>query len=142
MLKIKKLHPVATRMLVTGEVYSEDMYNDSSIIESKKGDMKEYQTVLEVGPMVRDLKPGDKIMLNMLHFAVMQYDPNSIKGDMGMNKIKGYQFPKVEITNEDGSKQECLYIDQQDVVFSFEGEEVQGKKNLIITPQKKGIILN
>lgn len=142
MLEIKKLHPVATRMLVTGEVYSEDMYNDGGIIESKKGDMKEYQTVLEVGPMVRDLKPGDKIMLNMLHFAIYNYDENSIKNDMGMRKIKGYQFPKVEITNEDGSKQECLYIDQQDVVFSYEGEEVQGKKNPIITPQKKGIILN
>ena len=142
MLKISKLHPVATRMLVTGEVYCEDMYNDSGIIVSKKGDMKEYQTVLEVGPMVRELKPGDKIMLNMLHFAVYDVDPNSVKADMGMRKIKGYQFPKVEITNEDGSKQECLYIDQQDVVFSYEGEEVQGKKNPIITPKKKGIILN
>lgn len=141
MLRINKLHPVATRMLVTGEVYSEDMYNNG-IIENKKGDMKEYQTVLEVGPMVRDLKPGDKVMLNMLHFAIMQYDPNSIKKDMGMQKIKGYQFPKVEIASEDGSIKDCLYIDQQDVVFSFEGEEIQGKKNHIITPKKKGIILN
>jgi len=142
MLKISKINPVATRMLVTGEVYSEDMYNEYGIIENKKGDMKEYQTVLEVGPMVRDIKVGDKVMLNIIHFAVMQYDANSIKKDMGMQKIKGYQFPKIEITKEDGSKQECLYIDQQDIVFSFEGEEVQGKKNPIITPKKKGIILN
>lgn len=136
MLKIEKIRPVATRMLVTGDVYTEDMYNEHGIIESKKGDMKEYQEVLEVGPMVRDLKPGDKVMLNMMHFAVMQYDPNSIKKDMGMQKIKGYQFPKIELTRKDGSKQECLYIDQQDIVFSFEGEEVQGKKNPIITPSK------
>ena len=142
MLKITKINPVATRMLVTGEVYSEDMYNEYGIIESKKGDMKEYQTVLEVGPMVRDHKVGDKVMLNMMHFAVMQYDPNSIKKDMGMQKIKGYQFPKIELTNADGSKQECLYIDQQDIVFSFEGEEIQGKKHPIITPEKKGIIMN
>ena len=142
MLKITKINPVATRMLVTGEVYSEDMYNDHGIIESKKGDMREYQTVLEVGPMVRDIKVGDKVMLNMMHFAVMQYDPNSIKKDMGMQKIKGYQFPKIELTNADGSKQECLYIDQQDIVFSFEGEEVQGKKNPIIMPEKKDIVLN
>jgi hypothetical protein len=141
MLKIEKIKPVATRMLVTGDVYTEDMYNEHVIIESKKGDMKEYQEVLEVGPMVRDLKPGDKVMLNMMHFAVMQYDPNSIKKDMGMQKIKGYQFPKIELTNKDGSKQECLYIDQQDIVFSFEGEEVQGKKNPIITPSKS-IIMN
>lgn len=142
MLKITKINPVATRMLVTGEVYSEDMYNEHGIIENKKGDMKEYQTVIAVGPMVRDIKIGDKVMLNMMHFAVMQYDPNSIKKDMGMQKIKGYQFPKIELTKEDDSKQECLYIDQQDIVFSFEGEEIQGKKNPIITPEKKGIILN
>jgi hypothetical protein len=142
MLKITKINPVATRMLVTGEVYSEDMYNEHGIIESKKGDMKEYQTVIAVGPMVREIKVGDTVMLNMMHFAVMQYDSNSIKKDMGMQKIKGYQFPKIELTKEDGSKQECLYIDQQDIVFSFEGEEVQGKKNPIITPEKKDIILN
>ena len=142
MLKISKINPVATRMLVTGDVYSEDMYDDHGIIENKKGDMKEYQTVLEVGPMVRDIKIGDKVMLNMMHFAVMKYDPNSVKNDMGMNKIKGYQFPKIEITQEDGEPKECLYIDQQDIIFSFEGEEVQGKKNPIITPGKKGIILN
>lgn len=142
MLEITKINPVATRMLVTGEVYSEDMYNDHGIIESKKGDMKEYQTVVEVGPMVRDIKVGDKVMLNMMHFAVLQYDKNSIKNDMGMQKIKGYQFPKIELTKEDGSKQECLYIDQQDIVFSFEGREVQGKKNPIIIPEKKGISLN
>ena len=142
MLKIKKIKPVATRMLVTGEVYSEDMYNEHGIIESKKGDMKEYQTVLEVGPMVREIKVGDTVMLNMMHFAVMQYDSNSIKKDMGMQKIKGYQFPKIELTKDDGSKQECLYIDQQDIVFSFEGEEVQGTKNPIIAPKKKEFILN
>lgn len=142
MLEISKINPVATRMLVTGEVYSEDMYNDHGIIENKKGDMKEYQTVVEVGPMVRDIKVGDKVMLNMMHFAVLQYDKNSIKNDMGMQKIKGYQFPKIELTKEDGSKQECLYIDQQDIVFSFEGKEIQGKKNPILIPEKKGITLN
>ena len=142
MLNITKINPVATRMLVTGEVYSEDMCNEHGIIESKKGDMKEYQTVIAVGPMVRDIKVGDKVMLNMMHFAVMQYDSNSIKKDMGMQKIKGFQFPKMELTKEDGSKQECLYIDQQDIVFSFEGEEVQGKKNPIIMPADKKIIAN
>lgn len=141
MLKINKIKPVATRILVTGDTYSEDMYTDYGIIESKKGDMKEYQTVLEVGPMVRELKPGDKVMLNMMHFAVMQYDPNSVKADMGMQKIKGYQFPKIELTTEEGTQQ-CLYIDQQDIVFSFEGEEVQGKKNPIIMPEEKKIITN
>ena len=142
MLNISKINPKDTRVLVTAEKFSEDMYNDHGIIESKKGDMKEYQVVLEVGPMVRDLKPGDKVMLNMMHFAVLQHDPNSVKVDMGMQKIKGYQFPLIELTNDDGSKKVCMYIDQQDIVFSFEGEEVQGKKNPIIVPKDKKIIIN
>lgn len=139
MLKIFEITPVATRMLVTGDVYEEDMFSEYGIIESKKGDMKEYQTVLAVGPMVKDVKPGDMVMLNMLHFAVMKHDPNSVKVDMGMQEIKGYRFPKVELTTEAGIK-DCLYIDQQDIVFSFKGEEVQGKKSTIITPEKKLIV--
>lgn len=142
MLKINRIKPVSTRMLITAEKFSEDMYNDCGIIENKKGDMKEYQQVLEVGPMVRELKVGDKVMLNMMHFAVLKHDPNSVKVDMGMQQIKGYQFPVIELTNEDGTTKPCMYIDQQDIVFSFEGDEVQGKKSLIITPEMKGIIVN
>lgn len=137
MLKIKKFNPMFTNILVTGDKYAEDMYDDHGLIECKKGDLKTYQTVLEVGPSVRDIKVGDKVMINIMHFAVMQYDPNSIKEDMGMNKVKGWRFNWVNVNDE-----ECLIIDQQDVMFTFEGEEVQGVKNPIITPSKKVILGN
>lgn len=136
MLKIKKFKPMFTSMLVTGEKYSEDMYDDHGLIECKKGDLKTYQKVLEVGPSVRDIKVGDMVMINIMHFAVMEYDPNSVKNDMGMNKIKKWNFNWVTVNDQD-----CLVIDQQDVMFGFEGEEVQGVKNPIIVPKEKKIIL-
>ena len=142
MLKIEKIKPVATRMLVTGEKFKEDMFSEQGLIEDKKGDLKCYQTVLEVGPMVRDIKPGDKVMIDFSHYAVYQYDPNSIKGDMGMQKVKGYKFNWIDVYSKDGKVQECLYIDQQDVIFVFEGDEVQGKKSPIIIPEKANKILS
>ena len=141
MLKIKKIKPMFTAMVVTGDKYTEDMYDDHGLIENKKGDLKTYQTVLEVGSSVRDIKVGDQVMINVMHFAVMQYDPNSVKNDMGMNKIKEFRFNWVTIENEEGKPQECLFIDQQDVLFAFEGEEVQGVKNPIIVPNEKKIII-
>lgn len=136
MLKIKKFKPMFTSMLVTGEKYSEDMYDDHGLIECKKGDLKTYQKVLEVGPSVRDIKVGDMVMINIMHFAVMEYDPNSVKNDMGMNKVKRWNFNWVTVNDQD-----CLVIDQQDVMFGFDGEEVQGVKNPIIVPKEKKIIL-
>ena len=136
MLKIKKFKPMFTSMLVTGEKYSEDMYDDHGLIECKKGDLKTYQKVLEVGPSVRDIKVGDMVMINIMHFAVMEYDPNSVKNDMGMNKVKRWNFNWVTVNDQD-----CLVIDQQDVMFGFYGEEVQGVKNPIIVPKEKKIIL-
>ena len=141
MLKIKKIKPMFTSMVVTGDKYTEDMYDNHGLIENKKGDLKTYQTVLEVGSSVRDIKVGDQVMINVMHFAVMQYDPNSVKNDMGMNKIKEFRFNWVTIENEEGKPQECLFIDQQDVLFAFEGEEVQGVKNPIIVPNEKKIII-
>jgi co-chaperonin GroES (HSP10) len=136
MLKITKIKPVATRMLVTGETYSEDMYNDGGIIENKKGDMKEYQTVLEVGPMVRDIKVGDTVMINVANYAVRKYDPNSIKEDMDMNKTLKYAFNWVTLDGEG----DCLLLNDRDIMFVFEGEEVQGYRNPLILPKGKKII--
>ena len=141
MLKIKKIKPMFTSMVVTGEKYAEDMYDNHGLIENNKGDLKTYQKVLEVGSSVRDIKVGDTVMINVMHFAVMQYDANSVKNDMGMNKVKEFRFNWVTVDDENGNPQDCLFIDQHDVLFAFEGEEVQGVKNPIIVPKDKKLII-
>ena len=143
MLQITKIVPPSTMIVTTGEKFTEDMYDEHGLIESKKGDLKQYQKVVAVGPMVRNCKVGDMVMINFMHFAVLQYDPKSLQSDaQQVNKIKEFRFNWVDLYNEDGSSQECLYMDQQDIVFAFEGKEVQGKKNPIIVPENSPLIIN
>jgi len=142
MLKIKKIKPAFTSIVTTGEKYAEDMYDNSGLIECKKGDLKTYQKVVAVGPLVRDIKVGDMVMINVLNYAVKKYDPNSLKEDMGMNSTLGYKFNWVQVDDEDGNPQDCLFLSDRDILFSFEGEEVQGVKNPILVPGKKKIITN
>lgn len=143
MLQITKIMPPSTMLVTTGEKFTEDMYDEHGLIESKKGDLKPYQRVVAVGDMVRNCKVGDMVMVNIMHFAVFQYDPKSLQSDaQQVNKIKEFRFNWIDLYNEDGTSQECLYMDQQDIMFAFEGKEVQGKKNPIIVPENSPLIIN
>lgn len=138
MLHIKTLKPLFTSILVTGEEYAEDI-KDNGIITYKKGDLKLYQTVLAVGSSVRDIKVGDQIMFNPKDYAVMKYDPNSVKNDFDMNKAIRWNFPWVFVDDEEGKPQRCLLLKDRDIEFVFEGEEVNES---IILPDKPTFILN
>lgn len=141
MLRIRKIKPLFTNILVTGEKYDKDE-KDGALIIAKKGDLKLYQTVLEVGSMVRDIKVGDKVMINPKNYEVKKYDPNSVKEDMGMNKTIGYNMPWVTIEDE-GELKECLLLIDRDIEFVFEGEEVsESNGNTLILPKEKKIITN
>ncbi len=141
MLRIKKIKPMFTSIVTSGEKYSEDMY-ENGIIVANKGDLKTYQKVIAIGSSVRGIEVGDMVMINIANYAVMEYDPNSIKQDMGMNKIKGFKFNWVQIDDEEGNPQDCLLLNDRDILFAFEGEEVQGVKNPIITDKKSSLIIN
>lgn len=129
-----------TSIVTTGEKYTEDMYDEHGLIECKKGDLKTYQTVVAVGSSVRDISVGDMVMINVLNYAVRKYDPNSLKNDMDMNKVIDYRFNWITVDDEKGNPQDCLLLNDRDILFAFEGEEVFGVKNPIITPQKKVIL--
>lgn len=139
MLHIKKIKPMFTSILTTGELYEEDVYQGSLII-ANKGNLKPYQTVIAVGSGVRDIEAGDKVMINLLHFAVFSHDPNSVKEDMDiMKKVKKWNIPWIEMDDENGEANKYLLIDNKDVEFVFEGEE---KNESIIIPSKPVIITN
>ena len=140
MLKIKSIKPLFTNVLTTGDKYEGDE-KDNGLIVANKGDLKLYQTVIAVGSMVRDIKVGDKVMINPKNYAVKKYDPNSVKEDMGMNSTIGYQMPWVTVDDAEGNPQECLLLLDRDIEFIFEGEEVQENESSLILP-KKTIIMN
>ena len=133
MINIKKIKPLFTTIITTGNKFDKDVL-EKGIITSKKGDLKMWQTVLAIGESVRGIEVGDTVMIDSTHFAVRKYDPNSVRNDMGMNKITGYVFDWVTVEGK-----ECLKIDNRDVLFVCEVEEVE--ESPILQPDKK-IITN
>ena len=127
-----------TNLLVTGDKYEEDM-RENGIIVANKGDLKLYQKVLAVGSSVRDINVGDMVKFNPKNYAVMKYDPNSIKSDMDMNKVLKWNFHWVTIDDEQGKPRECLMLTDRDIEYVFEGEETNES---IIIPDKPELIIN
>jgi co-chaperonin GroES (HSP10) len=144
-LHIKKIKPLFTNILTTAERYQEDVLN-GGIITGKnetQGSIKFYQTVVAVGPMVRGIEVGDQVMINPKKYEVKRYDPNSVKEDMGMNAVTGWNLPVVEMDDVAGNPQEYLFLDDRDIEFVFEGEEKkEEEKSSLIMPRKKTIITN
>lgn len=138
MLHIKKIKPLFTSIVTTGNKYTEDM-RDNGIIVANKGDLKLYQTVIAVGSTVRDIQVGDTVMIDPKNYAVMKYDANSIKNDMDMNKVIKWNLPWIILDDENGNPQDCLYLSERDIKFVFEGEETNDS---IIIPDKPSLILN
>jgi co-chaperonin GroES (HSP10) len=138
MLHIKKIKPLFTSIVTTGNKYEEDM-RDNGIIVANKGDLKLYQTVIAVGSTVRDIQVGDTVMIDPKNYAVMKYDANSIKNDMDMNKVVKWNMPWIILDDENGKPQDCLYLSERDIKFVFEGEETNDS---IIIPDKPSLILN
>ena len=138
MLHIRKIKPMFTSVLTTGDVFEKDMV-DGGILIAKKGDLKLWQKVLAVGSSVRDIEVGDMVMIIPDHFAVKKYNKNSVQNDLDNNPVLTYHFPFETIEDEEGNPQECLYIDLRDIKYAFEGEE---KDDAVILPGKPTLILN
>ena len=135
MLKIKSIKPMFDSLVTTMDKYEDDGFKNGVIVK-QAGSLKEYQTVIAVGPAVRNIEVGDKVMINPSRYAKMKHNEGSLKnGIVADNPIIGYEFRTVTINDE-----ECLYLQSQDIMYSFEGEEVEDKKDnkvSLIIPNNK-----
>ena len=138
MLHIKKIKPLFTSIVTTGDKYEEDMY-DNGLIVARKGDLKTYQKIIAVGSSVRDIKEGDQVMINVMNYAVRKYNKNSIQNDMDNNPVLEFKFNWITMDDEEGNSKECLLLNDRDVLFAFEGEE---KNERLIVPNKPKVIVN
>ena len=136
MLKIKTIKPMFDSLVTTMNKYEEDGY-ENGVIVKQAGVLKEYQKVIAVGPAVRNIEVGDMVMINPIRYAKMKHKEGSLKnGVITDNPVIGYEFKTVTINDE-----ECLYLQSTDIMYSFEGEEIEDKKddkksNLIIPDNK------
>ena len=135
MLKIKSIKPMFDSLVTTMNKYEDDGFKNGVIVK-QAGSLKEYQTVIAVGPAVRNIEVGDKVMINPSRYAKMKHNEGSLKnGIVADNPIIGYEFRTVTINDE-----ECLYLQSQDIMYSFEGEGVEDKndnKVSLIMPNNK-----
>ena len=132
MLKIKSIKPMFDSLITTMNKYEEDGF-ENGVIVKQAGSLKEYQTVIAVGPAVRNIEVGDMVMINPTRYAKMKHQKGSLKdGVITDNTVIGYEFKTVTINDE-----EYLYLQSQDIMYSFEGEEVEDKKDNLILPDNK-----
>lgn len=134
---IKKVKPMFNGLITTMNRYSSDQkVKGTTLIDSSKANsVKEYQTVVAVGPMVRGIEVGDIVFINPKRYAVMQHKAGSLEdGVIKDNPVIGYNFDIVEI---DGV--EHLYLQDSDIKFVAEIEEFE-ENPTIYTEQPKIII--
>ena len=129
MLNIKKIRLTANYILTTKDTYKGE--SDGGVI-IPAGTLKEYQKVVEVGPMVRTVQVGDLVSINPKRYAVTKYASNDLKGDIEhMQKIIKYNIPEIEINHE-----KHLLITDQDIEFIIEEYEEEKPSNIIIPKQE------
>lgn len=137
MLHVTKLKPLFDHLLITADRFDKDMIHNGVIVAGK-GDLKLWQTVVAVGSVVRDIKVGDKVMINPNDFAVKKYNKNSVQNDLDNNPVITYNFPFETVDDEKGNPKDYLYISDRNVKYVFEGIE---KDDSLILPGKPKLII-
>lgn len=137
MLHVTKIKPLFDHLLITADRFEKDMVHNGVIL-ANKGDLKLWQTVVAVGSVVRDIKVGDKVMINSNDFAVKKYNKNSVQNDLDNNPVLTYNFPFETVDDEKGNPKDYLYISDRNVKYVFEGTE---KDDSLILPGKTKLIV-
>ena len=120
MLKIIECVPMLNHVILTANRYEESDFNDSLIDDEQKlvGNIKEYQTVVSVGPYVKDLKAGDFVVVNPKAYAkpIHKTKDTSVRGLLGDDEVEmRVEFPTIEIN---GTPHLFLYDRDIDMVIT------------------------
>lgn len=137
---IKKIKPLFNMLITTCNKYDkEQKIIGTELIDTTKADtVKEYQTVIAVGPNVRGIEVGDIVYINPKRYAVKKHQEGSLKdGVITDNPVVGYNFELVEVDGE-----QCLMLFDNDIKFVAEIEEFDEKPQVITDQDVKPLILN
>lgn len=123
MLKIIKCKPMLNHIITTANVYEESQINGGVIDDEGKleGKFKEYQTVVAVGPHVRDVQVGDLVVINPSAYCKPRHKTkaDSIKGLMGEDEVEMIvEFPIIDINGEPH-----LFLFDRDIDLIIEEKE-------------------
>lgn len=138
MINIKKVRPMFNQVICTMEKYSDEEIKTGSIIDVHKvnNPIKEYQKVVCVGPMVRNIKEGDLVMVNPRRYAKMKHQEGSLKdGIVSDNPVISYNFNVIKLDNID-----YLLLTDQDIDFIIEEYEEEKPQSDLIIPKNDIIV--
>ena len=131
---IKKIKPLFNMLVTTCNKYDSNIkLAGTDLIDSTKANtIKEYQTVVAVGPSVRGIEVGDVVFINPARYLVRKHQEGSLKdGVITDNPVIGYKFETVEVDGEI-----CLLLFDNDIKFIATIEEFD-ENPLIVTPSNK-----
>jgi hypothetical protein len=137
MLNIKKIRPMANYLVTTKEEYTDKDVKKGELITKIRGSLKEYQKVVAVGPMVRNIQVGDLVCINPKRYARRKYQEGSLKdGVITENPVVSYNFNVIELDHVSH-----LLLTDQDIDFVIEeSEDEEVQENPIIVPKRKIIV--
>lgn len=135
MITIKSIKPMFNRLVTTMDKY--DIKKTNGIIDPTKSNaVKEYQKVLAVGPMVRNIQVGDIVFIDPRRYAVMKHREGTLQdGVIKDNPVIGYKFDIVEIDGED-----CLMLEDNDIKYIAEIEEFDENPTIVTETQINPIV--
>lgn len=139
-LNIKAIKPLNNQVITTAYEYEDDVKVGNLLdVKHTKGTLKEYQRVVEVGPMVRSIEKGNLVMVNPKRYAKFKHQKGSLKdGVISDNPVIAYEFPIIELDHVPH-----LLLSDQDIDFvitdSEEEPDAPTNSNLIV-PSNKVII--
>ena len=139
-LNIKKIRPMFNQVITTMDKYSDDEMKTGSIIDVNKvnNPIKEYQKVVAVGPMVKNIEVGDIVMINPKRYGKVRHKEGSLKdGIITDNPVVSYNFNVIELNHTP-----FLLLLDQDIDFIIEEyEEVKDSpQSDIIVPNNDIIV--
>lgn len=139
-LNIKKIRPMFNQVITTMNKYSDDEMKTGSIIDVSKvnNPIKEYQKVVAVGPMVKNIEVGDIVMINPKRYGKVRHKEGSLKdGIITDNPVVSYNFNVIELNHTP-----FLLLLDQDIDFIIEEyEEVKDSpQSDIIVPNNDIIV--
>ena len=133
MIKVKNITPMFNRIVTTANRVEMDQKVNGIIIPEKlKGGYDEYQTVIAVGSMVHNLKPGDLVCIDPSAYGrpVHKEHIDSVKGLSDDTVQMAYYIPTIEV---DGK--ECMFIADRDIAYKVDDyEEIKDDNPVVITP--------
>ena len=133
MIRVKKITPMFNRIVTTANRVEMDQKVNGIIIPEKlKGGYDEYQTVIAVGSMVHNLKPGDLVCIDPSAYGrpVHKEHIDSVKGLSEDTVQMAYYIPTIEVDGKD-----CMFIADRDIAYKVDDyEEIKDDNPVVITP--------